>query len=68
MPGNPIITCRVTQLYDEGVCVYFYFCMNFEGVQSPSSVFAQIELAARKEILFQGGSLSHHHGIGKHRW
>eukprot|EP00557_Chaetoceros_sp_GSL56_P005710 CAMPEP_0176499892 /NCGR_PEP_ID=MMETSP0200_2-20121128/13204_1 /TAXON_ID=947934 /ORGANISM="Chaetoceros sp., Strain GSL56" /LENGTH=2329 /DNA_ID=CAMNT_0017898411 /DNA_START=71 /DNA_END=7060 /DNA_ORIENTATION=- len=67
LPGNPIISCRVTQLYDDGVCVYFYFCMNFENVQNPSAVFAEIELAARKEILAQGGSLSHHHGIGKHR-
>jgi len=67
LPGNPIITCRVTQLYDEGVCVYFYFCMNFNNVKDPSGVFADIELAARLEILAQGGSLSHHHGIGKHR-
>jgi alkyldihydroxyacetonephosphate synthase len=67
LPGNPIITCRVTQLYDEGVCVYFYFCMNFNNVKDPSAVFADIELAARLEILAQGGSLSHHHGIGKHR-
>lgn len=67
LPGKPIITCRITQLYDEGVCVYFYFCMNFENVRDPSSVFAMIESAARTEILVQGGSLSHHHGIGKHR-
>ena len=67
LPGNPIITCRVTQLYDEGVCVYFYFCMNFTNVENPSTVFADIELAARTEIMAQGGSLSHHHGIGKHR-
>ena len=41
--------------------------MNFDNVQNPSDVFAEIELAARYEILSQGGSLSHHHGIGKHR-
>ena len=67
LPGNPIITCRVTQLYDEGVCVYFYFCMNFKNVNDPSAVFADIELAARGEIMKNGGSLSHHHGVGKHR-
>jgi alkyldihydroxyacetonephosphate synthase len=67
LPGQPIVTCRITQLYDQGVCVYFYFCMNFDNVQNPSSIFADIELAARQEILAQGGSLSHHHGIGKHR-
>ena len=41
--------------------------MNFENLRDPSSVFAMIESAARTEILVQGGSLSHHHGIGKHR-
>lgn len=67
LPGRPIITCRITQLYDQGVCVYFYFCMNYNNVKEPSAVLAAIEMAAREEILEQGGSLSHHHGIGKHR-
>ena len=65
LPGNPILCCRITQLYDEGVCVYFYFCMNFMNVQNPSKVFSEIEVEARKTILLKGGSLSHHHGIGK---
>ena len=67
LPGQPIVSCRITQLYDEGVCVYFYFCMNFENVPNPSEVFSDIELAARKVILSEGGSLSHHHGVGKAR-
>jgi alkyldihydroxyacetonephosphate synthase len=41
--------------------------MNIRGVANPSSVFAEIEHAARQEILNNGGSLSHHHGIGKLR-
>ena len=57
----------MTQLYHEGACLYFYFCMNIRGVKNPSSVFAEIEHAARQEILNGGGSLSHHHGIGKLR-
>ena len=44
LPGRPIVTCRITQLYDEGVCVYFYFCMNFKNVNNPSEVFSAIEL------------------------
>lgn len=67
LPGLPISSCRITQLYDEGVCVYFYFCMNFENVTNASEIFSEIELAARKVILSEGGSLSHHHGIGKAR-
>ena len=67
LPGKPLISCRVTQLYDEGACVYFYFCMYTEQVLNPSEVFSEIEAAARDEIVKAGGSLSHHHGIGKLR-
>ncbi len=67
LPGKPFITCRVTQIYETGAAVYFYFGMSHEGVEHPSEVYAEIERAAREEILKQGGSLSHHHGIGKLR-
>lgn len=67
LPGLPFIGCRVTQLYHEGVCLYFYLCMNFEKVENASHVFSELERAARSEILLQGGSLSHHHGVGKVR-
>jgi alkyldihydroxyacetonephosphate synthase len=67
LPGEPFIGSRATQLYHEGACLYFYFCINIRGVKNPSAVFAEIEHAARQEILDNGGSLSHHHGIGKLR-
>jgi alkyldihydroxyacetonephosphate synthase len=67
LPGVPFISCRVTQLYDTGVCVYFYFAYHYKGVDRPSEVYAEMERAARDEVLRSGGSLSHHHGIGKLR-
>ena len=67
LPGQPFIGCRVTQLYHEGACLYFYFCMNFEGIEDASSVYSQIEHAAREELISSGGSVSHHHGVGKVR-
>jgi alkyldihydroxyacetonephosphate synthase len=67
LPGVPFVGCRVTQLYHEGVCLYFYLCISFDGVQNPSRVYSDLEAAARDEILKYGGSLSHHHGIGKKR-
>jgi alkyldihydroxyacetonephosphate synthase len=68
LPGKPFVTCRVTQLYPTGVCVYFYFAFYFKGVPGdPSRLYAEIEHAAREEVLERGGSLSHHHGIGKIR-
>jgi alkyldihydroxyacetonephosphate synthase len=67
LPGKPFISCRVTQVYPTGVCVYFYMAYYYKGVDNPSHVFSEMERAARTEILAAGGSLSHHHGIGKHR-
>lgn len=67
LPGIPFVGCRVTQLYHEGVCLYFYLCISFEGVENASEVFSELEKAARDEVLKEGGSLSHHHGVGKLR-
>ncbi|KAM7342135.1 alkyldihydroxyacetonephosphate synthase isoform 2-T2 [Cochliomyia hominivorax] len=61
------ISCRVTQTYDAGACVYFYFAFNYKGFSNPVELFEQIENSARDEILACGGSLSHHHGVGKIR-
>ena len=67
LPGRPYVSARVTQLYETGVCVYFYFAYYHRGVDNASEVYAEMERAARQEILRAGGSLSHHHGVGKLR-
>jgi len=67
LPGKPFLSCRVTQVYQTGVCVYFYLAFYHKGVERPSEVFKELEQCARDEILARGGSLSHHHGIGKLR-
>jgi len=67
VPGTPFVSCRVTQTYDTGACVYFYYGFVWTGVKDPIHVFTEIEHAARDEILKHGGSISHHHGIGKLR-
>lgn len=41
--------------------------MASQGIENPVKVFSELEEAARDEILLAGGSLSHHHGIGKAR-
>lgn len=67
LPGKPFITSRVTQVYKTGAAIYFYFGFYFKGVENPARVYLELENAAREEILKSGGSLSHHHGIGKIR-
>ncbi|TMW61305.1 hypothetical protein Poli38472_013768 [Pythium oligandrum] len=63
----PLIACRVTQLYETGVTVYVYYGVNYFGLKDPVPLFRAVESAAVDAILTNGGSLSHHHGIGKHR-
>ncbi len=66
----PFSSCRVTQTYDAGACVYFYFVMNYNEIRQgsdPVHVYELVEQAAREEVLANGGSLSHHHGVGKIR-
>ena len=67
LPGKPFVTARVTQVYRTGVCIYFYFGFYYKGVPNPHEVYLELENIARDEILKAGGSLSHHHGVGKLR-
>ncbi|EFC36883.1 predicted protein [Naegleria gruberi] len=64
---TPWVSARVTQVYETGACIYFYYGFIFRGLQDPIKAFSEIEAEARDEILLQGGSLSHHHGVGKLR-
>ena len=57
----------MTQLYDDGACVYFYLVVSLKGVADPLRVYSELEKDARRSILHHGGSLSHHHGVGKLR-
>ncbi len=67
LPGKPFVTARITQVYRTGVCVYFYFGFCYKGIPNPHEVYLELENVARDEILRSGGSLSHHHGVGKLR-
>jgi len=61
---------RVTQVYDTGACVYFYFAVNAAGVQNALQLYEEIETRARDEAIASGGNISHHHGVGqkKRQW
>ena len=67
LPGKPFVSARVTQVYPTGVCIYFYFGFYYKGISNPQCVYLELENMARDEILKSGGSLSHHHGVGKLR-
>ncbi|XP_075973855.1 alkyldihydroxyacetonephosphate synthase [Anticarsia gemmatalis] len=62
-----LLSYRLTQTYDAGCCIYFYFGHSTAQFSDPVTVYEEIEEAARDEIIACGGSISHHHGVGKLR-
>ncbi|NXB49205.1 ADAS protein, partial [Phainopepla nitens] len=50
----PLSTCRVTQTYDAGACVYFYFAFNYRGISDPIHVYEQIEVMYKGTVV-KGG-------------
>ena len=67
VPGKPYLAYRVTQTYHTGVCIYFTMGFGTQGLEDAVGVYHAIERQLRQEILDHGGSLSHHHGVGKLR-
>ena len=67
VPGTPYLSYRVTQTYHTGVCIYFTMAFYGKGLEDPDKAYHHIEQRLRQVILDNGGSLSHHHGIGKIR-
>ena len=67
LPGKAYLSYRITQVYHTGVCIYFMFGIYTKGVEKPDEVFSRIEHSLREAIMQSGGSISHHHGVGKIR-
>jgi alkyldihydroxyacetonephosphate synthase len=65
--GFPYLSYRVTQTYHTGVCIYFTMGFIGRGLDNPVGTYHDIEHSLRQTILDAGGSLSHHHGVGKIR-
>ncbi|OQR94339.1 alkyldihydroxyacetonephosphate synthase, peroxisomal [Achlya hypogyna] len=65
--NKPVVMCRISQVYESGVCLYVYYGVNFYGVDEPLKLFHTIEQSCVDVMIRNGAALSHHHGIGKHR-
>jgi len=67
VPGKPYLSYRISQSYRTGVCIYFTMGFCGRGLADAERTFHEIEHRMREVVLEQGGSLSHHHGVGKIR-
>ncbi len=66
-PGKPYASPRITQMYHTGVCIYFTHGFYHKGIDEAEEKFAAMEKVIRQAIMDAGGSISHHHGVGKLR-
>jgi alkyldihydroxyacetonephosphate synthase len=66
-PGDFYVSYRITQVYHTGCCIYFMLGLLVKGLENPADTFGKMEHSLREAILEAGGSVSHHHGVGKLR-
>ncbi len=63
--GTPgLVMCHVSHLYETGASLYF----TFLAAQKPGEEIAQwraVKAAASAAILDQGGTITHHHAVGR---
>ena len=62
------VSFRVTQLYETGAAVYVYFTLGYRDFPDKVvDIYEDIEHRTREAVFANGGSISHHHGVGKLR-
>jgi len=67
--GAGTVTCRTTHAYPDGVCLYFSF--NGQGRHGAlADQWWEIKTAASDAVMAGGGTISHHHAMGRDhkRW
>ncbi|MCB9592166.1 MAG: FAD-binding oxidoreductase [Sandaracinaceae bacterium] len=62
--GKGIITCRFTHVYPDGPAPYFTFVAPAKRGWALSQ-WAELKAAASDAILAHGGTITHHHAVGR---
>jgi len=63
------VSFRVTQLYETGAAIYVYFSIKYNNLpfEKVCDIYEEVEHRSREQVMLYGGSISHHHGVGKLR-
>lgn len=62
--GGGGVTCRVTHAYPDGVALYFsFYCPGKHGALVDQ--WREIKAAASDAVMAGGGTISHHHAMGR---
>ncbi|MFD0665080.1 FAD-binding oxidoreductase [Thermocatellispora tengchongensis] len=61
--GSPLVMCHISHVYETGASLYF----TVVTAQGPDPVgeWARAKRAANEAIVAAGGTISHHHGVGR---
>ena len=59
----PLVACHISHLYPSGASLYYTFMARQEG--DPLAQWAAAKSAACDAIVANGGTLTHHHAIGR---
>ncbi len=62
--GAGIVTCRFTHVYPDGVAPY-YTVLAPSRLGSQLAQWAEIKRAAAETLLAHGGTITHHHAVGR---
>jgi alkyldihydroxyacetonephosphate synthase len=65
---EPVISCRFTHVYPDGPAPYFtfYAAGSTEGdVASALARWREIKAAANEAVVALGGTITHHHAVGR---
>lgn len=60
-----LLAIRISQIYGDGVCVYLYYGIGPTKDRDQLETYEEVTKILRTAIKHAGGSLSHHHGVGK---
>ena len=62
--GAGTLSCRVTHVYPDGLAPYYTFlCPSPPGAEL--EIWAELKKAASDALLAAGGTITHHHGVGR---
>jgi alkyldihydroxyacetonephosphate synthase len=62
--GGGFVTCRITHVYPDGPAPYYTILAPVSGEEALAQ-WAEIKKAASEAVLEEGGTITHHHAVGR---
>ena len=63
--GGGTINCRFTHVYPDGPAPYYTFGGRYRPGADPGAVLAEIKAGVSDAVLAAGGTITHHHAVGR---